>query len=59
LTKYSVKIQKHLKKMFAGLAAFVLDEEKTTISGMASGEAEVVTFRKTISIKVGNGNKRE
>lgn len=38
--------------MFAGLAAFVLDEEKTTISGMASGEAEIVPFRKTISIKV-------
>jgi hypothetical protein len=38
--------------MFAGLAAFVLDEEKTTITGMASGEAEIVNFRKTISIKV-------
>lgn len=38
--------------MFAGLAAFVLDEEKNTILGMASGEAEVVNFRKTVSIKV-------
>lgn len=38
--------------MFAGLAAFVLDDEKTTITGMASGEAEIVPFRKSISIKV-------
>lgn len=37
--------------MFAGLAAFVLDAEETTITGMASGEAEVVSFRKTVSIK--------
>lgn len=50
-SKDLIKIQKHLKKMFAGLAAFVLDEEKTTILGMASSEAETVPFKKSIPIK--------
>ena len=45
------RIQKHLKKMFAGLSMLMLDEEKTTILGMASTEGETVPFKRSVSIK--------
>jgi dynein heavy chain 1 len=44
------KIQKHLRKMFAGLATLILDEENT-ILGMSSREGETVMFKRVISIK--------
>ncbi|GAM24388.1 hypothetical protein SAMD00019534_075630 [Acytostelium subglobosum LB1] len=52
-SKDIVKIQKHFKKMFAGLANLILDDEKTTILGMTSSEGEVVMFKKTVSIANG------
>ncbi|EFA77050.1 cytoplasmic dynein heavy chain [Heterostelium album PN500] len=52
-SKDIVKIQKHFRKMFAGLANLILDDEKTTILGMSSGEGEVVMFKKPISIANG------
>ncbi|KAF2072162.1 hypothetical protein CYY_006521 [Polysphondylium violaceum] len=52
-SKDIVKIQKHFRKMFAGLANLLLDEEKTTILGMSSGEGENVLFKKPISIASG------
>lgn len=46
-----VKIQKHLRKMFAGLSALVLDESQTEILGMASREGETVMFKRVVSLK--------
>ncbi|KAJ3090057.1 hypothetical protein HK102_004799, partial [Quaeritorhiza haematococci] len=46
-----VRIQKHFKKMFAGIANIVLDEEATTIEGIASKEGEVITFQSPVSIR--------
>ncbi|KAM9964742.1 hypothetical protein ACTFIW_004524 [Dictyostelium discoideum] len=52
-SKDIIKIQKHFRKMFAGLANLTLDDEKTTIIGMSSAEGETVTFKKPISIANG------
>eukprot|EP01096_Ripella_sp_DP13-Kostka_P011830 TRINITY_DN484_c0_g1_i1.p1 TRINITY_DN484_c0_g1~~TRINITY_DN484_c0_g1_i1.p1 ORF type:complete len:4631 (+),score=2721.08 TRINITY_DN484_c0_g1_i1:206-14098(+) len=45
------RLQKHLKKMFAGLSNLLLDEERTTVLGMASREGEEVQFKRVVSIK--------
>lgn len=45
------KLQKHLKKMFAGINSMILDETQTVIKGMASPEGEIVPFRNQIAIK--------
>lgn len=37
-----IKIQKHFKKMFAGINSILLDETQTSILGMNSPEAEQV-----------------
>ena len=37
------KLQKHFKKMFAGVAAIALNEEENLISGLSSKEGEEVT----------------
>eukprot|EP01117_Protostelium_nocturnum_P006264 TRINITY_DN2259_c0_g1_i6.p1 TRINITY_DN2259_c0_g1~~TRINITY_DN2259_c0_g1_i6.p1 ORF type:complete len:4259 (-),score=1954.67 TRINITY_DN2259_c0_g1_i6:110-12886(-) len=50
-SKDIVKIQKHLKKMFAGLAGLTLADEDKTITGMHSREGETVPFRTPISLK--------
>ncbi|CED84986.1 dynein heavy chain cytosolic [Phaffia rhodozyma] len=50
-SKDIVRIMKHLKKMFAGLSALILDEEHTTILGMASREGEEIIFVNTIELK--------
>lgn len=36
------RLQKHFKKMFAGVAAIVLDEDDTVVTGIASKEGEEV-----------------
>ena len=36
------KLQKHFKKMFAGVAAIVLNEDETLITGLSSKEGEEV-----------------
>lgn len=38
------KLQKHFKKMFAGIAAVQLSEDQNTILGIASREGEVVKW---------------
>ena len=43
------RLQKHFKKMFAGVTAIVLDEAETTVTGIASREGEVVPFNKPVS----------
>lgn len=36
------RLQKHFKKMFAGVTAIILDETETVVTGIASREGEVV-----------------
>jgi dynein heavy chain 1 len=50
-SKDILKIQKHLKKMFAGLSSLVLDDTQQIITGMSSAEGEVVPFKKNVVIK--------
>ncbi|CAG8454634.1 4044_t:CDS:10, partial [Ambispora gerdemannii] len=50
-SKDVVRIQKHFKKMFAGVSNIILNEDNTVILGMASREGEEVVFRTPISIK--------
>ncbi|KAJ2451292.1 dynein heavy chain [Coemansia sp. RSA 2336] len=42
------RIQKHLRKMFAGLAMIQLSDDDALITGMASREGEQVPFRQSI-----------
>jgi dynein heavy chain 1 len=50
-SKELIKVQKHMKKMFAGLAQFVLDESTNVILGMSSIEGETVMFMNPINVK--------
>ncbi|XP_042877143.1 dynein heavy chain, cytoplasmic-like isoform X5 [Penaeus japonicus] len=43
------RLQKHFKKMFAGVTAIILDENETIVTGIASREGEEVTFNKHVS----------
>lgn len=36
------RLQKHFKKMFAGVTAIILDETETIVTGIASREGEEV-----------------
>lgn len=38
------RLQKHFKKMFAGVTAIILDENETIVTGIASREGEVVSY---------------
>ena len=48
-TKNIARLQKHFKKMFAGIASVMLDDTATIIHGIASKEGEEVVFDKPIS----------
>lgn len=50
-SKDIVRIMKHLKKMFAGIATIMLDEELERIEGMVSREGEEVPFKTPIVLK--------
>ncbi|RKP08503.1 dynein heavy chain [Thamnocephalis sphaerospora] len=50
-SKDVMRIQKHFKKMFAGISNIVLSEDLSTILGMASREGEEVMFKTPVSIK--------
>jgi len=39
------RLQKHFKKMFAGVTAILLNEENTEVLGLASKEGEEVSIR--------------
>lgn len=43
-SKNIARLQKHFKKMFAGVAAIILNEDNTIINGIASREGEEVSF---------------
>lgn len=48
-SKNIARLQKHFKKMFAGVASVLLNEDNTIITGIASREGEEVTFRTPVS----------
>ncbi|KAK1226991.1 dynein heavy chain [Marasmius sp. AFHP31] len=50
-SKDILRIMKHLKKMFAGIATIKLDDDLTQIQGMASREGEEVQFTQPILLK--------
>jgi dynein heavy chain 1 len=41
-SKNIARLQKHFKKMFAGVASILLNEDQTVITGIASREGEEV-----------------
>ncbi|OXA50597.1 Dynein heavy chain, cytoplasmic [Folsomia candida] len=43
-SKNIARLQKHFKKMFAGVSSVILNEDQSTIMGIASREGEVVIF---------------
>ncbi|CAH8492536.1 unnamed protein product [Heterobilharzia americana] len=45
------RLQKHFKKMFAGVNSIKLNEDNTEVLGLCSKEGEELTFVKPISIK--------
>ncbi|VDP72907.1 unnamed protein product [Echinostoma caproni] len=45
------RLQKHFKKMFAGVHAIKLSEDSTEVLGLCSKEGEEVLFTKPVSIK--------
>ncbi|KAF9336730.1 hypothetical protein BG006_007626 [Podila minutissima] len=50
-SKDVVRIQKHFKKMFAGISSIVLNDDVTSVLGMSSKEGETVMFKTPVSIK--------
>lgn len=48
-SKNVARLQKHFKKMFAGVASILLNEDNTIILGIASREGEEVTFSRPVS----------
>ncbi|GLV39725.1 Dynein heavy chain 64C [Carabus blaptoides fortunei] len=48
-SKNIARLQKHFKKMFAGVAAILLNEDNTVITGIASREGEEVSFGNAVS----------
>ncbi|KAG0726862.1 Dynein heavy chain, cytoplasmic [Chionoecetes opilio] len=48
-SKNIMRLQKHFKKMFAGVTAIILDETETVVKGIASREGEEVPFNKFVS----------
>ncbi|KNC98573.1 uncharacterized protein SPPG_06258 [Spizellomyces punctatus DAOM BR117] len=50
-SKDIIRIQKHLKKMFAGIASLLLSEDSSMIEGLVSREGETVMLKHPISVK--------
>ncbi|XP_072938013.1 dynein heavy chain, cytoplasmic isoform X3 [Epargyreus clarus] len=48
-SKNIARLQKHFKKMFAGVAAIILNDDNTVINGIASREGEEVIFTSPVS----------
>ena len=48
-SKNIARLQKHFKKMFAGITAILLNDDNTVIKGIASKEGEEVMFVKPVS----------
>ncbi|KAI8505359.1 Cytoplasmic dynein 1 heavy chain 1 [Branchiostoma belcheri] len=50
-SKNVARLQKHFKKMFAGVNSIVLNEDATLVKGLSSKEGEEVIFSSPVSIK--------
>lgn len=50
-SKNIARLQKHFKKMFAGVAAIILNDDNTIINGIASREGEEVCCHVDITEK--------
>ena len=48
-SKNVARLQKHFKKMFAGVASILLNDDNTVITGIASREGEEVIFQNPVS----------
>uniref|UniRef100_A0A3P9LB23 Dynein, cytoplasmic 1, heavy chain 1 n=1 Tax=Oryzias latipes TaxID=8090 RepID=A0A3P9LB23_ORYLA len=49
-SKNVAKLQKHFKKMFAGVSSILLNEDNTEVLGISSREGEEVLFKTPVSI---------
>ncbi|XP_065449670.1 cytoplasmic dynein 1 heavy chain 1-like isoform X1 [Chrysemys picta bellii] len=49
-SKNVAKLQKHFKKMFAGVSSIILNEDNTVVLGISSREGEEVLFKTPVSI---------
>ncbi|XP_055327511.1 dynein heavy chain, cytoplasmic-like [Paramacrobiotus metropolitanus] len=49
-SKNLVRIQKHFKKMFAGINALIIDAEQTVVDGFSSKEGEEVKFSEPLVV---------
>jgi dynein heavy chain 1, cytosolic len=49
-SKSLLRIQKHFKKMFAGITSLVIDTEQTTVSGFLSKEGEEVKLSEALTV---------
>ena len=50
--KNLVRLQKHFKKMFAGVSYIVVDEDDSQVIGIGSKEGEEVIFPSPVLLKV-------
>ena len=50
-SKDAIRVMKHLKKMFAGIATIEVDDDITELRAMVSREGEVVKFKSPIVLK--------
>lgn len=48
------RLQKHFKKMFAGITSIIIDEEKSLITGICSKEGEEVGQDMVLKFKIKN-----
>ncbi|XP_066464042.1 cytoplasmic dynein 1 heavy chain 1 isoform X2 [Eleutherodactylus coqui] len=49
-SKNVAKLQKHFKKMFAGVSSIILNEDSSVVLGISSREGEEVMFKTPVSI---------
>ncbi len=49
-SKNVTRIQRHFKKMFAGISSVILSDDGSTITGMTSNEGEEVKFSEPVSL---------
>lgn len=49
-SKNVAKLQKHFKKMFAGVSSILLNEDSTEVLGISSREGEEILYKTPVSI---------
>lgn len=49
-SKNVAKLQKHFKKMFAGVSSILLNEDNTVVLGISSREGEEILYKTPVSI---------